>query len=852
MELPKFTAPTSMAPNLSITNSVQNLSSQAGSLSVPSLQPPKLDNLTGGTFSNVASSTGALGSTLGSAAVGGLAGAAIGKLSGGNVGIGAIGGAAGGAAAKLAGGGLGSVLGGAAAGGLASTAIGKLGGGKLGSALGGAAVGGLVGAAIGKLSSGIGGTTDSIKSDMANLKGAARAKVMSAAPELPEQAKGMTGVMEKGVDLGKFQEKSVGNLMAKVSDFSPGKSITDLAKEKDIASGLKDKLNSLKPSGALGGALSGALGGAGVGAAVGALTGGGKNLLTNAAKGAGIGAVVGGIAGAASNAAGGGGINGAVGGLTSKLGTALGGGNVANAVASGVTGALGGAALGKLTGQSVNLKSVAGNLAGSVGGGVGAQIGSKLVGSSVSMTGIGAAAGGAISGMIGGSAGNKALTGLAAGVGISAITGLATNKLNNAFGIGSGQGSASIGTSTQPTTVSEIATSEPSQIQLTTSSPAEIPDISKNQPVEVISIADKSPQSVPVSSAPIAPPSNTTPPIPDREVAYLKTGNPTTVATDYIKEFDEKAKDKKTEFIETDYLKSGGGSSTSVVHNFLLGVDLEITNKYTRLFGSKEFSVIRARMEKDITAVTAADRSRVKNLISNYNGTFSLGYTVSSYSIGSGGSSDSDPQKRSISLKDYIAMDTEDFYKFLTNAAEGQHLLYPMTGQAKDVPYKIFISLKSPSEVNLTISHPSYGTATSIIPRAVPPPINELFDYKGMNECLAAFHLGQKIQSEIPSGLWNALDPQQGATVRMYATQGPVRLYCCAKNIIIGEDRVGVATGEKKNQWTLLPDSPESVMGKRNWVVMMKIDETLHYIVYYNPYTIEIDSVQTFKLVPKT
>lgn len=842
MELPKFTSPGSLTSNLSLKDSVKNVSSQVSNVSIPAISGPNIQNLSSGVSSKIQSSTGALGnlgSAIGGATVGGITGAVAGKLGGVNVASTAIGGAVGGAAAKLAGGGVGSVLGGAAAGSLASAAISKLGGGALGSAIGGSAVGALAGSALGSLSSTAGGAVDAVKGQMESLQGAARAKVMALAPELPEQAKGISGVMEKGIDLGKFQEKTLGNLMSKVSDFSPGKSILGLAKEKDIAAGLKDKLNSLKPSGALGNALSGAIGGAGLGAVAGAISSGG-NALQNAAKGAGIGAIAGGITGAASGLAS---------SATNAIGSALGGGSVANTVASGLTGAVGGAALGKLTGQSVNLKSVAGNLAGSVGGALGGQIGAKLVGSTVPSSGLGAAVGGAVSGLVGGSSGKKALTGLAAGIGVSAITGLATNKINSAFGIGNDQGS-SAGTSPS-TSVSEIQPSQPSPIQLTVSSAAEIPDISKNQPTEVIKIADKSPQSVPESVPPAPPPSNTSSPIPDREIAYITTGNPVTVATEYMtsKEFNDKAKSSDLKFVESDTLTSGGRSGTTVIYNFLLGVDLEISNKYTSLFGSKDFSVIRARMEKDISSVTDADKARVKNLISNYKGAFSLGYTVSSYSIVGQKNSESDPQKRSISLKDYIAMDTEDFYKFLTNAAEGQHLIYPMTGQSKDVPYKIFISLKSPSEVNLTVSHPAYGTATSIIPRAVPPPLNELFDYKGINECMAAYHFGNALESK-QTGIWNAADPQQGAFVRMYATQG-VRVFCCAKKIIIGSDRVGVATGEKR-KWAHLPDAPESVQGDRNWLVTMKIDDTLHYMVYYNPYTIEIDSVQTFKLVPKT
>jgi hypothetical protein len=765
MELPTFTP---------LTPTALNLTSQVSNISIPSVQAPTLDNLAGGIASNQVSSAGVLGNlgnVVGGAALGGLAGAAIGKLGGKNIAI---------------------------------------------SAIGGAAVGGLAGAAINKLTSGMGGSTDSIKNGMENLSGAARAKVMSLAPELPEQAKGIQGVMEKGVDLGKFQEKSVGNLMSKVSDFSPGKSIIDMGKQSDALAGIKDKLNSLKPSGAIGGVLSGALGGAGVGAAVGALAGGGKNVLANAAKGAGIGALAGGVAGA---------VGGATSGLTSKLGSVLGGGSVGNTVASGVAGALGGEALGKLTGQSVNLKGVAGNLAGSVGGGIGAQLGSKLVGSPNSgLTGVGAAVGGTISGMIGGSAGKKALTGLAAGVGVSAITGLATNKLNNAFGIGKDQGSTQSGQSME-------APMPPSQP----------PDISKNTPEEITKLEDESPQSVPSATPPIPPPSPISDPPPEKELLSLKNNIPT-YSVQNEKEFIENMATSKQES-KVEFVSSTGNGIPFMAARGIFKV------KFKSLFGSTDFEVISAKLANAIKNVTPEDRARVKSMISSYPKNFSLAYMRYSTS-----DDKTIPEKRTLGIDDYIAMDTEDFYKFLTTVAEGQFEL--SDSLEKTPPYKIFVNQKSPSEVTVTISHPVYGTATSVVPKAIPPPINELLNIKGIKECIAAYHFGQKIESDQESKLFDALDPYDGAMFRMYAfkspTEGIQNAYCCAKDIIVSSSKVAAATGDKKGSWDHLPDTPREQRGPYSWLALLKISENEYFRIMYNAYTMEIHIIEFIKMVPKT
>ena len=659
MEIPKFTAPTTILPNLSLTDTVKNASSQVGNLSIPTVPAPNL--------------------------------------------------------------------------GVATPALGGLGG---------------IGASVDK-------KIGAVQGDVEKLTGPAKARFMSSMPQLPERATGLKGIMEKGIDTAKFQEKSVANLMSKVSPFTPGKSMISLGKISNLSAGLKDKLS------------------------------------------------------------------------------ALGGGAVGKTIASGLTGALGGAALGKLVGgQPVNLKGIAGNLVGAAAGGIGANIGSSLVGSNVTgMTGIGAVAGGAISGIIGGSAGKKALTGLATGIGISALTGAVTN----AMGLNTGNPSQT----QQPNNEAPQPNNEAPQ----TTGGSTPPDISKNNPEEVSKLANDSPQSVPESVPPPQKPSAITNPPVETEIQYLKKNTPT-ISIDNVKDVAEKRKTSDESIVKQQFV---GVNDYQNGLDFMSAVGI-FTSKYKSMFGSNNFEFIRSKLAVDISRVTPTDRARVKSLISSFPKNFSLAYMQYPL-LGD----ESHPEKRQLGLNDYIAMDTEDFYKFLTTVAEGD---FELNTAEKSIPYKIFVNQKSPSEVTITISHQVYGTATGIIPRAVPPPINELFDIKGMKECIAAYNLGKNIESDQPSGLWNALDPYDGSLIRMYAFNSPndkQNAFACANKIIISSTKVAVATGNSKGAFKNLKDTPVEAAGRfGGWVGMLKVEEDKYFRIQYNPYTIQIFLVDFFKMVPKT
>jgi hypothetical protein len=93
----------------------------------------------------------------------------------------------------------------------------------------------------------------------------------------------------------------------------------------------------------------------------------------------------------------------------------------------------------------------------------------------------------------------------------------------------------------------------------------------------------------------------------------------------------------------------------------------------------------------------------------------------------------------------------------------------------------------------------------------------------------------------------DTLNPNGGAMFRMWAQFGKPKRYCCGGDIVIGDMNCGKATGEKPYEWeNIFPIPwPYGAISK------LKISDTLYYMVTYHAYTINIDSIQVYKLVPK-
>lgn len=151
----------------------------------------------------------------------------------------------------------------------------------------------------------------------------------------------------------------------------------------------------------------------------------------------------------------------------------------------------------------------------------------------------------------------------------------------------------------------------------------------------------------------------------------------------------------------------------------------------------------------------------------------------------------------------------------------------------------------------MTVSHPAFGTATSTIARAVPPPMEELFNLKGMKETTYFYHYGKKLENVKDEGMWNALDPENGAMVRMYGALNPK--WCptiCCNNIIVNWPYAGNVSETKPYQGKDFPGSP--VQGfPYGWAATLKISENSHYVVGYNAYNIGISTILSYKTIPK-
>ena len=169
------------------------------------------------------------------------------------------------------------------------------------------------------------------------LSSAAKAKALAKLPSLPDVPDGMAGIMTPGVDLSKFQAKTMANLISIVPPHIPGKSSLGIAKALKLASAAKSKLGGLKSlaSGLNVSALSGVSG----------LAGG----------------VAGKLGGALSSATGKlGGVSGLAGGVAGKLGGALSSIGGVSGLAGGLGGALS-STTGKLSGAGVSGESVSNN-----------------------------------------------------------------------------------------------------------------------------------------------------------------------------------------------------------------------------------------------------------------------------------------------------------------------------------------------------------------------------------------------------------------------------------------------------------------------------------------------------------
>ena len=91
------------------------------------------------------------------------------------------------------------------------------------------------------------------------------------------------------------------------------------------------------------------------------------------------------------------------------------------------------------------------------------------------------------------------------------------------------------------------------------------------------------------------------------------------------KEIEEKYKSGNYTF-EEQSKKAGESPLVSAGLPVLSGLKIEINSRYSSTFGSDSFEAKQARMKKDISRITQADRDRVKSVISNFDKNFRLKY----------------------------------------------------------------------------------------------------------------------------------------------------------------------------------------------------------------------------------
>jgi hypothetical protein len=146
------------------------------------------------------------------------------------------------------------------------------------------------------------------------------------------------------------------------------------------------------------------------------------------------------------------------------------------------------------------------------------------------------------------------------------------------------------------------------------------------------------------------------------------------------------------------------------------------------------------------------------------------------------------------------------------------------------------------------VSHPAFGTATATIPRIVPPPLETLFDAKGVFDCAFKYHYAATNPNRDKwNGTLDTLNGNGGSLFRMFAQFGKIKRYCCGDDIVIGDMNCGKAVENKPYGWenqSPLP-WPWGSVGK------LKITDTSYFWVTYHAYTINISNIEVYKLVPK-
>jgi len=501
-------------------------------------------------------------------------------------------------------------------------------------------------------------------------------------------------------------------------------------------------------------------------------------------------------------------------GLKASVGGALGG-----AVGGVLTGAASGVLSSALSGGKVSLSSIGGTLAGSAAGAVGANLGAAISGTNVSnATGIGAMVGGVAAGALGKSVGSKLAIGAIAGTAVGAVSGLVTGKINSAFGI---TNSSSGGTT---------ATGEASAPEAT--APSEPPDLSKNTTAEITDMADKSPQSVPITPpvvedklpVPQTPPNLSTQSSDSQQTTPTVTTNQNTETTEQV--FQGKAA-----------LLGASGKRAS----FWASVRFEVIDRYLGLFSGKSFDAQAERMKKDMENLTSTDRQSADITIGNFNGKFSMAYST----VGK----ESDPGNRVMSYTDFLCLTSENYYQLVTGVAEGSIEIQELSYDKDPRVYTITTSLPSPSKGIITISNKIYGTATAEVQREVPLPMNEFFDWRGMTDTLFLMVYGKPKGPAITDGVWDATKLKSGAYIRMFcATEAK---FFGSSKIFTSQKAAGIVTGEKTyNDF----DDATSVAGNNipGWAGKAKGQNNSYYTFIYHPYTLQVSAIIAYKMLSKT
>lgn len=361
------------------------------------------------------------------------------------------------------------------------------------------------------------------------------------------------------------------------------------------------------------------------------------------------------------------------------------------------------------------------------------------------------------------------------------------------------------------TTVSQLSSNVSNQITSTDStvSSASIPNVEQKTAAEVSALTNES-KSVPEVPTPNPAPIATT-------TTFEST--PPTISTEL------ETKSVSGVIVDLGSSRAGIGSLEFVSKNMSMRTFTQLSNKMRKF--------------------TQLDFDNTDKHLSELNGGLSWAYSKFMSTLKTTGA---DPTDRQITFGQFLAMTTDQMYRFLTAVPYGTFELtvHEIKSRA-DVKYTITVS----SPATVTVSS-VYGSATFDLDnkRIEPPTQDKLMDFIGCRSAVSLYDSGKPITT----GLGSRQCRLRGVDEKSYVEGSVLKSYMlypgwgfvCDSDKVIGERYNCVISGLKKIEI----DKPSYFSCQSTAKILGTTDS--YYKIAYHPYTLGIQSIEYLVMVPKS